>query len=87
MIILDLTNYKGGRPSIWPEDMPLMIRLIKGTHQKGYDIHPMIRTTKWYKKLLENSKKEYPDKRWDGPIGLSSHEVPIKQGAIIRRMR
>ena len=54
MIILDLSEYTGKRPTTWPDDIPKKIRLVEGKHAKEYNIHPTHRRTKWYKKLVKN---------------------------------
>ena len=83
MTYIDLTEYKGKRPSTWPGDLPDKIRLTPGQHDLWYDIHPMCRKTRWYKELVANSKAECPHKDDSKPIGVSGYM--LKDGAVIRK--
>ena len=85
MIIIDLTEYHGKRPSIWPDDLPDKIRLTPGEHEFCYDVHPMCRGARWYKTLMENSKAAYPHKDNRYPVGVSDYMV--KDGARIVRTK
>ena len=75
MIILDISKCK--KSSLWPDNMPKKIRLIEGQHFKQYDVHPMCRQTKWYKKLHQNSCKKYPFKFQSMPIGIDNADLPF----------
>ena len=81
MIILDLSEYTGKRPTTWPDDIPKKIRLVEGKHAKEYNIHPTHRRTKWYKKLVKNIQVIYPYKRPEWPIGLDL--LDLKPGTKI----
>lgn len=76
MIILDLTNYKGKRPSHWPDSTPDKIRLTKGKHFSEYDVHPIERRKKWYKEMVKKQGKQYPSKNHDWPVGVSMFDLP-----------
>jgi len=66
MIILNLTGCRRK-----PKHCPDKIRLIKGEYNHEYDLHPMVRNTKWYKNTLNDAIKRYPNARADWPIGIS----------------
>lgn len=87
MIILDLTECTEPKPASWSCDVPNKIRLIEGEHHKDYEIHPMLRQTKWYKKLFRNTKALQPLMRDDWPIGVTVINLPAKAKIIITEKR
>ncbi|HDO36662.1 MAG TPA: hypothetical protein ENH07_10280 [Nitrospirae bacterium] len=94
MLILDLSGIKGKRPQIWPDEMPTKIRLIRGKHEKEFDIHPIERKKGWYLKIKEAigendlhrrivlREKIKQDHEW--PVGID-HESLLPGAKIIER--
>ena len=75
--ILDLTD--AILPENWPFDIPLLIQLETGQHQKDYDITPQ--EFPWYNSLLNYvSKKRFnsqTDSKFNFPIGINKNAMFI----------
>lgn len=84
-MILNLTNYTGPRPSVWPDDMPDKITLVRGRHTYLYDVSSVHYKEAWYRKLVKNLQQKEPYKSDKLPIGLSIFTLDeIKKfGAVI----
>lgn len=71
---LDLTD--AILPKDWPSDIPLVLKLQTGQHEKKYDI--VISDESWYQSLLKFvSKNQYGVKNDTLPIGMNSTSMHI----------
>lgn len=71
---LDLTD--AILPKSWPSDIPLVLKLQTGQHEKNYDI--VVSDEPWYNSLLKFvSKNSYNSKDESLPIGINAARMQI----------